>query len=332
MNNKHIIYTKPGNVDVLKMIEAPVSVLNSNEVLVQISAAGVAYGDILLRTGVSPGAKFPITPGYDIVGKVVATGPHVHRFKAGDYVRSYCETRGYSTYICLPESKLVMVPTHLKPPAAVSVILNYTTAYDLLIKIAKLKKGDTALIYGAAGGVGTAMLQLAKVYGIKIFGSVSTSKIEVVEKAGGIPIDYTQKNLVEEIKRLTGSGVDAVFDPIAGSNLYVSNKVLNKNGTLVLFGASSAVAGNGNAALKLLKAMLPFMFLKITLNNKHYKIAGKKTDINEDIALMFKLLAEGKITPLTANTFPLKDAAKAQIMLENDRPAGKIVLDFDADH
>lgn len=108
--------------------------------------------------------------------------------------------------------------------------------------------------------------------------------------------------------------------------------MLNKKGTLVLFGASSTVAINGNAALKLLRAMLPLMFLKIRLNNKHYKIAGKKTDVNEDIALMFKLLAEGKITPITAKTFPLKDATKAQIMLQNDRPAGKIVLEFDANH
>lgn len=189
--NNRIIYTKPGGIDSLKLIEEPIPVAGANEVLIKVSAVGVAYGDVLLRVGVIPGFKFPVTPGYDIVGNIVATGPGATKFKAGDYVGSYCGTGGYTTYICLLESKLVAVPDHLPPAEAVVAILNYTTAYELLIKVAGLKAGDSALMHGAAGGVGTAVLQLAKIYGIKIYGTVSTAKIPIVEKEGGIPIDYT---------------------------------------------------------------------------------------------------------------------------------------------
>jgi len=325
--NNRIIYTKPGGIDSLKLIEEPIPVAGANEVLIKVSAVGVAYGDVLLRVGVIPGFKFPVTPGYDIVGNIVAIGPGATKFKAGDYVGSYCGTGGYTTYICLLESKLVTVPDHLTPAEAVVAILNYTTAYELLIKVAGLKAGDSALMHGAAGGVGTAVLQLAKIYGIKIYGTVSTAKIPIVEKEGGIPIDYTKKDFVKEIKRLTGKGVDAVFDPISGTHLFRSDKVLNAKGTLIWFGASSTVAGEGNPILKLIKSLIPYLLLKLTPSGKHYKLLTKTTGVNEDIATMFKLLGERKIKPIIAKIFPLKEAAKAQTMLEKERPVGKIILE-----
>lgn len=331
MTNKRIVIEKPGGVDRLKLIEESLPMPTANQVRIRVLACGVAFGDVLLRKGVSPGTTYPITPGYDIVGDVAMIGPAVTRFKVGDRVAAIPVTGGYTTYISLLERDLIPVPTHLTPADVVSVMLNYTTAFRLLTKAAKLNAGNSVLVHGAAGGVGTAVLQLAKVLGITAYGTVSTAKMAFVEQEGGIPIDYTRTDFVTEVQRLTGQGVDAVLDPIGGANLSRSYKALNDRGTLVLFGASSSVAGSENPTSSLLKTLARFIGLKLRLNAKHVVASfitpgNKGAGIYDDMAAMVRLLNEGKIHPIIAQVFPLSDAGRAQAMLETVRPVGKIVL------
>lgn len=329
--NKRIVIDKPGGIDAPRLLEEALPLPTANQVRIQVLACGVAFGDVLLRKGGSPGIRFPVTPGYDVVGEVDLIGTAVTGFVVGDRVAGIPVTGGYTTYICLPESEIVPVPAHLIPTDVVAVMLNYTTAFRLLIKAAKLKVGNSVLIHGAAGGVGTAVLQLANVLGITVYGTVSTAKMAVVRQQGGIPIDYTKTDFVAEVRRLTGKGVDAVLDPIGGANLSRSYKALNDRGTLVMFGASSSVAGSGNPTVGLIATLVRLMSLKLRLNAKRvvtsFITPGNKGDgIYDDMAEMIRLLSEGKINPLIARTLPLSEAGNAQAMLERDKPAGKIVL------
>lgn len=327
--NKRIVVEHPGGVEMLKLIEEPIPQPKVNEILIRVTACGVAYGDILFREGISP-STYPMTPGYDIAGMVEVVGSAVTQFKIGDIVAGFSGTGGYTTYICLQESQVITVPDHLNPTEVVSVILNYTAGFQLLTKTAGLKPENSVLIHGAAGGVGTAVLQLAKILGIKVYGTVSTSKIAIVEKEGGIPIDYTTTDFVEQIKLLTIKGVDAVLDPIGGNHLFRSYKALNKRGRLVVFGVSSAVKGDGNPKIRLIKTMLPFLLLKLLPDSKSVvtsTISSKTKGLQEDMAKMINLLNEGKIKPVIARVFPLAQAAEAQQFLEQKRPIGKVILE-----
>ena len=329
--NKRIVIGKPGGTDALRLIEEPLPTPKAGEVRVRVRACGVAFGDILLRRGAAPGTSYPVTPGYDIVGEVDTVGPDVTRFRIGDWVAGLPVTGGYTTYICLPETELVAVPAHLPPTEVVAVLLNYTTAFRLLTKAAKLKAGDSVLIHGAAGGIGTAVLQLGNVFGIRVYGTVSTAKMAVVEEQGGIPIDYTRTDFVAEIRRLTGTGVDAVLDPIGGANISRSYNALNERGTLVLFGVSSSLEGDGNPTVKTLKTMLRWLLLKLRFNARRVVTSfisptNKGAGIYDDMAYLIQLLDEGKIKPVVAKTFPLAEAGVAQATLEREKPVGKLVL------
>ena len=330
--NKRIIIDKPGGIDTLRLVEQPLPVPKADEVRVRVLASGVAFGDILLRKGGVPGASYPVTPGYDLVGDVEAVGPAVTSFRVGDRVAGMPLTGGYTTHICLPVREIVPVPAHLAPADVVSVLLNYTTALRLLTQAATLKAGNTVLIHGAAGGVGTAVLQVGRLLGLTVYGTVSTGKMALVRQEGGIPIDYTQTDFVAEIRRLTGdTGVDAVLDPIGGANLSRSYQALNGRGTLVLFGISSSVSGSGNSTLKIMQTMLRFLGLKLRLNARRVVTSfltatSKGDEVYSAMATMIRYLEEGKIKPIIAKTFPLSQAGQAQAMLEEQKPEGKVVL------
>ncbi len=331
--NHRIVIDQPGGPEQLRLRQEPVPVPQPHEALVRVRACGVAYGDVMFRRGASPGAPpFPLTPGYDLVGDVAAVGRAVTQVKPGDRVAALPGLSGYTTYICLPADELVPVPAQLPAAAAVSVVLNYTTAYRMLTRDARLKAGQSVLIHGAAGGVGTAVLQLAQVLGITAYGTASTGKLALVRAQGGIPIDYTKTDFVREIKRLTGTGVDAVLDPIGGPQLSRSYQALNGTGTLVMFGVSSTLQGPGNPKLKLLATLLRFGWLKMRPGRKRVvtSFLSSKKDrqaAQPDIAAMLQLLSEGKIHPLLAQVLPLAQAAEAHRLLEETRPAGKIVLE-----
>lgn len=206
-------------------------------------------------------------------------------------------------------------------------MLNYTTALGILTRAARLKAGDTALIHGAAGGVGTAMLQVARLRGVKMYGTVSSGKMNLVRQLGGVPIDYTRTDFVQEFQTLEPEGVTAVFDGVGGSQLNRSYSVLARNGTLVFFGASSAMSGNnpvpalagtlGRAGLLMIcpgRRVVPFFR------------RTPREQLRQDVAALLKLLEEGQIDPQIAQVLPLSQAALAQELLEGAKVVGKIIL------
>ena len=181
----------------------------------------------------------PYTPGWDLVGTVDRLGIGVTGFELGQKIAAMPIHGCYAQYVCVPQRKLVPVPAGLDAAEAVAVVLNYITAYQMLHRSAKARAGQRMLNHGGSGGVGSAMLQLAKLAGVEMYGTCSAQGAAVVRELGGIPIDYKNADFVKEIHRLTGDGVDAVFDGIGGDNLWRSRDALYQGGCVVTYGFQS---------------------------------------------------------------------------------------------
>jgi NADPH:quinone reductase-like Zn-dependent oxidoreductase len=329
--NLCVVITGQGGTDVLKLAEADLPVPGPGQVRVKNLASGVAYADILMRHGLYPKIPaFPFSPGYDIVGDIDALGEGVQKFVIGQRVAALTMIGGYAQYTIVPETHLVRVPAYLDPAEAVSLVLNYVTAWQMLHRLACVRPGQSALIHGAAGGVGTAVLQLAKIAGLRMFGTASKAKHTIVSSLGATPIDYRTENFAERLERLSPGGVHCVLDPIGGKHWLASYRCLRAQGTLVCYGASSAVAegklsaGLGFAILGMLK-LIPDGRRAYWYNIKNLRDA-RPDWFREDLARLFELLATRQIEPVIAAKLPLRQAAEANRLLENAQISGKIVL------
>jgi NADPH:quinone reductase-like Zn-dependent oxidoreductase len=201
------------------------------EVRVRVLAAGVSLPDLMMREGIHPETpRVPFTPGWDLVGVVERLGDGVFGIAPGQVVAALPISGAYAEFICLPHRGLVPVPSGLDPAEAVSLILNYITAYQMLHRSATVTPGQRVLIHGAAGGVGSALLQLGRLTGLEMYGTCSSRGASAVSDLGAIPIDYQHQDFVKEIHRLTHEGVDVVFDGIGGTHIWHSRKALRPGG------------------------------------------------------------------------------------------------------
>jgi NADPH:quinone reductase-like Zn-dependent oxidoreductase len=328
MRNTRVALTALGGPEVLKLVEEEVRDPGANELRIQILATGVAFADVLMRRGLYSGVPpLPYSPGYDIAGVVESCGSAVTQWKPGDMAVALTQTGGYSRYIVLPESELVRVPAGLDPAETVSLVLNYTTAYQLIHRIAKLRQGESVLIHGAAGGVGTAALQLGSLAGLKMFGTASKAKHDLVASLGGIPIDYRTENFVER-----AAGVNAVFDAVGGMNWLRSYRTLGKGGRFIGYGMSAAIEeGHRNTMLAIASfAILGVLGLVPGKSARWYSVMTEKKkypeQFREDLSQLVKMLHDKSIHPVVAERMPLRDAARAHELLERAAVSGKIVL------
>ena len=329
--NLRVLITAQGGPEVLKLIQGDVPVPAPGQVRVKNLASGVAYADVLMRHGLYPKTPpFPFSPGYDIVGDIDALGEGVKNFAIGQRVAALTMIGGYARFTTVPTAHLVPVPANLDPAEAVSLILNYVTAFQMLHRVAQLRAGQRVLIHGAAGGVGTAALQLGNIAGLEMFGTASKAKHPLVASLGAKPIDYRSENFAERLRQLAPGGVDCVLDPIGGKNWLASYSCLRGSGTLVCYGASAAVAegklsaGLGFATLALLK-LIPGNKRALWYNVKTRR-DQHPDQFREDLSKLFELLATRQIQPVIAAKLPLREAAEANRLLEQAQVSGKIVL------
>ena len=333
MSYKRVVITKFGGPEVLKMVDETIlPEPKSGEVRVKVLVTSAAFTDVWIRMGTYPDVKEkpPFSPGYDMVGVVDKLGEGVTHFKVGQRVADLTVIGAYSEYICLPESRLTLVPEGLDPAEAVSLVLSYVTAYQMLHRLAKVKQGQRILIHGAGGAVGTALLQLGKLLDLEMYGTVTKSKFELVNRLGATPIDYKSEDFAESIRKLTDDGVDAVFDPIGGDNFKRSFSVLRQGGKLVAYGFYSTTMGKGGSIpLDFIKLMLwnllpnkrsTEFFSIVPLRKKHADWFSK------DLTTLFDLLAQNKIKPVIAARMPLAEAKRAHELVEKAEVQGKIVL------
>jgi NADPH2:quinone reductase len=297
----------------------------------------------MMREGVHPETPpVPFTPGWDLVGVVDSFGAGTSGFHRGQMVAALPITGAYAEFVCLPQRELFPVPPGLDPAEAVSLGLNYVTAYQMLHRLARVTSGQRVLIHGAAGGVGSALLQLGRLAGLQMFSTCSSQSASVVSDLGGIPIDYRQQDFVQEIRRLTGDGVDAVFDPIGGTHVWQSRDALRPGGKVVVYGNTPSLRGEGLAAPRPGRRQRTRGFGIIARyiagswllpGRKHivpYSIQWlkrvKPALFRADFVVLLDLLRQQKIKPLVAQRFPLAEARRAHELLEKGGVVGKIVL------
>jgi NADPH:quinone reductase-like Zn-dependent oxidoreductase len=329
--NGRIVVTRLGGPETLQYLEECIPEPGPGEVRVKVLATSVSFADVLMRRGLYPGTPPPpFTPGYDIVGEVDKIGNGTSHFAAGQRVGAMIVRGGYSRYAIVPQEYLVPVPEGLDPGEAVCLFLNYVTAYQMLHRVAHAIKGKRILIHGAAGGVGTALLQLGALAELNMYGTASRSKHAAVVAEGGVPIDYRSQDFTLRIRELTGDGVDCVFDPVGGWNWWLSYRVLRKGGILVCYGVSTAVlhgkiAGAGSFLLLGILKSIPdgkkCVWFNVTNLRKQHP-----DWFRQDLSNLLDLLAHRMIRPVIGARMALRDAAKANELVEHSEVTGKIVL------
>ncbi len=335
MINRRIVATKSGGPEIFRLIEEDKPKSTGEEVCVRILAAGVSFADVLMREGVYNGMpKFPFTPGYDIVGIVDSIGDNVSAVNPGDYVAALSFTGGYADYILLPQEELVPVPSGIDAAEAVSLVLNYVTAYQMLHRTANTKSGNSILIHGAAGGVGTALLQLGKLMGLRMVGTASEAKHDSIKKMDAIPIDYKDRNVIKKLHSLQPNGYDVILDG-TGEWGFPSYKLLHKKGLLIIYGISAMLKQGRKNITGILKTYLrTSIFMTNLLPKKKrvklYQITRMKEQhpefFREDLQTLFRLLQEEKIVPVISEKRPLNDAAYCHEKLNCSQVVGKMVL------
>ena len=323
--------TALGGPEVLQYIEEDLRQPGRGEVRVKILAAGVSYADVLMRRGLYPGTPpVPFTPGYDLVGEIDALGDGVTELAVGQRVAAMTVRGAYSRYANVPAELLVPVSDALDPAEAVCLILNYVTAYQLLHRTAKLSSGARILIQGAAGGVGTALLQLGSLFGLTMYGTASKSKQDAIVSAGGIAIDYRAEDFSKRVRELSPQGVDAVFDAVGGMNWWHSYFLVRRGGTLVCYGLSAAMTGGklvGAASFALLEILKRVPDGRRALWYNITKLRKEEPSwFREDLKILFDLLSQRKIQPIVASRLPLREAVQANDLIEQAKFTGKIVL------
>jgi NADPH2:quinone reductase len=242
--NRRIVVPRYGGPEVMTLVEEPVPEPRPGEIRVRIAVSGVGYPDVLIREGTYPGGpKPPFTPGYEFVGTVDKIGEGVIGFELGESVAAISVYGSHATYLCVPSWGLVPVPAGLDPAGVAVVIFNYVTAHQMLHRCAWVRKGERLLVHGAAGGVGTAVLQLGRIARLELFGTGSKSQTGVISGLGATPIDYTGGSFVQRIRELTGDGVDVVLDGIGGKVSIGSHRALRRRGRLVMYGHYGTTAG-----------------------------------------------------------------------------------------
>jgi NADPH2:quinone reductase len=343
MRHTRAIVNHYGGPDVLQVVEEECPEPKDGEVRVRVLAAGVSLPDVMAREGVHPETPpVPFTPGWDLVGLVDRLGSGVSGIEPGQMVAALPIHGAYAEFICLPKQEVVPVPSGLDAAEAVSLVLNYITAYQMLHRSAKVVSGQRALIHGAAGGVGTALLQLGRLAGLEMYGTCSSRSAPAVSELGGTAIDYQDQDYVKEIHRLTNEGVDVVFDPIGGAHLWHSRQALRPGGRVVGYGLRSSLRGEGLASGRPGRrqrfrgtAMFALYIAggwllpgpKRVIPYSIQTLKRLKPDFfRADLIALFDLLRHEKIKPLIAQRFPLAEARPAQELLAKGGVTGKIVL------
>ncbi len=319
---KAIRIHETGGPEVLRYEEAPTPEPAEGEVRVKIAAAGVNFIDIYHRTGLYP-LPLPATPGMEAAGVVDAVGEKVTEFKVGDHVAFSSQLGAYAEFCVVPESKLVPVPAGLDLASAAAVMLQGMTAHYLTHSTYPLKAGDTAFVHAAAGGVGLLLVQLCKMLGATVIGTVSTEeKAKLARQAGADNIIlYTQTDFEEETNRLTnGQGVEVVYESVGEATFDKSLNILKSRGYMVLFGQSSGKVPPIDLQILNSKGSLfvtrPSLFHYIAARDELLQRAGD----------LFNWLASGELKVRIDRQLPLAEAAEAHRLLAGRQTAGKLLL------
>ena len=330
----------PGVVepDGLIVRERPIPLPGPGQALVEMLATGVSFGEQGMRRGRYPGQpKFPFVLGYDLVGVVTAVGPGADTALVGRRVAAVTKTGGWTTHARLDARVLVPVPDALDPGEAETVVLNGVAAWQMLHRKAKVQAGQTILVHGANGGVGTTLLQLARHAGVRVVASAAPRHHDALRELGAEPVDRDDPDLAGRVRRLAPAGVDAAFDNLGGESFRRSFDLLAPGGTLVGYGTATQRDDDDNLILAFAGILGRFALWNLAPNGRRavfYDFWGGKHVTPErfrhrlaaDLTHVLSLLREGAITAQVAARFGLREAPEAMKLAESRTVRGKVVL------
>jgi NADPH2:quinone reductase len=305
------------------------------EVLVAVEATGISFAEHAMRLGRYPGQpKFPFVPGYDLVGTVTAAGPRVDGALVGRRVAAMTKTGGWATHAVLRAADVVPVPAGLDAGEVETLVVGGLTAYQMLHRRAGARAGQTVLIHGANGGVGTTLAQLALHTGARVIGTSSPRHHAALRELGVLPVDYRDPDLAARVRELAPAGVDAVFDHIGGKSIARSWSLLAPGGTLV----SYAMLKDTGPMIPAFMALLGHLaWLNALPNGRRagfFDVWGGRLlrprrfrrRLHEDMSAVFALLAGGTLRPQIAARLPLTRIREAVELAESHTIVGKVVL------
>ena len=313
---------KTGGPEVLNPAEVAIPKPKANEALIQIKAIGVNFIDVYNRQGLYP-APLPLIPGQEAAGVVEEVGAEVTEVKAGDRVAYAGVLGSYAEYAVAPSSKLVRVPAGVSDQQAAAAMLQGMTAHYLCRSTYPLKRGETALIHAAAGGVGLILVQMAHQIGARIIATVSTEeKASLAREAGADEvIIYTKSDFEAETKRLTGNqGVDVVYDSVGKTTFDKSLNVLRPRGYMVLYGGSSGPVPPFDPI-----QLTPKGSLFLTRPSLQHYLASR-AELEERANEVFNMIAAGKLKLRIEHVYALAKAEQAHRDLEGRKTTGKLLL------
>lgn len=307
------------------------------QVTVRVEATGISFAEQQMRRGkYFDQPPFPFVPGYDLVGIVTETGPGVDPGTRGRRYAALTKVGGWTSHIVLPAADLVPVPEGVDPGEAEALVVNGVTAYRMLHRIARVRAGDTVLVLGANGGVGSLLVQLARRAGAAVIGTASARNAESVRALGATPLDYRDPDLAAKVRVLAPDGVDAVFDHVGGPGIVDSFRLLARGGTLVSYGTAATRDVPGNAMLPVLMLFARLLWWNALPNGRgaHFfnlwqgnrKPVDFRKRFAQDLGSVLGLLAEGALTPPIAARVPLTEVAAAMTLAESGTVVGKVLL------
>ncbi|MFO0725242.1 MAG: zinc-binding dehydrogenase [Myxococcota bacterium] len=324
-----MMLTRKGGPEVLVKTELPLPEPGPGELRVRVRATGVGSTDVTMRRGYYPFApKLPFAPGYESVGIVDAIGAGVTGFRLGERVAALLVYGGYATHVVRGAEEWFKVPQGLSDASVAALILNYGTAYQAIHRTAAMRPGQTALVTGAAGGVGQALVQLLVAHGVRVIAAASRRSHPILSALGAEPIEGRQGPIDGATLALVPGGVDACFDGIGGDQLRQCIGATKRGGVVVWYG----FMGLGGGIWGTLRNVFD-LFVAARLRGRIGRFYGitalyrrDPRPLREDVPKLLELLGRGAIAPRIALTLPLTEAVEANRRLEAGGLDGKIIL------
>jgi len=337
---KSVILTKYGAPEVLKVKEFENPEPLDNQVRIKVYYAGINFAEIMARMKLYPGGPKPGSVlGGEVSGIIDKIGKNVKELNIGERVMGLSLSGSYSSHVCIDKNSIIPLPENFELDEAAAFPVAYITAYMMIFDLGNLQEGDTFLIHGAGGGVGTAAIQLAKTKNIKIIGTSSSWKHDKISKMGVDKcIDYNTDDTENEIMDYTkGKGVDLVIDPIGANNWKLSYRVLAKMGKLIIYGDQNLVKGDKLkplVAIKEMYSMPKYRPMDLMANNKTVmgyhlgRFKGHEWKVQRSIKKLVKLVNENDLHPIIDSKFSYDEVSKAHRYIQNRKNFGKVLLDF----
>jgi synaptic vesicle membrane protein VAT-1 len=335
---KQIFIAARGGPEKLQLRESADPNPAAGQVRIRVRASGINFADIMARQGLYPDApKIPCVVGYEVSGTVDAVGSGIKESWIGKEVFALTRFGGYSDLVTAAERQVFAKPESISHEQAVAIPVNYLTAWQLLVVMGSLKRGETVLIHNAGGGVGLAAIDIARQIGAMIYGTASGGKHAFLKERGvHEAIDYRTKDWAVELNRLTnGKGVALITDPLGGNHWRKSFKALRSTGRLGMFGVSVATNSKLAGPLRLLPVALGTpLFHPLALMNANKSVFGVNLGhlwhepemIAGWMEILLKGVADGWVRPHVDKSFPLERAGEAQSYMEERKNIGKVVL------